>query len=146
MIDWSNPKSKISKYFTVGEATYLPRLKIYYFPTDIEKENIVNLATVLDEVREFLDKPFNVDIWIRPTVVVQGKTIDYNALVKGATNSAHKYGNAVDLQVADMTAQQVRDALKDKLEGWHLRMEDGVAWNHFDNRLVPPGGKRIFIP
>lgn len=147
MIDWTNPKSKISKYFTVGEATYLPQLKMYYSPTETEKNNIIALATTLDTVREIVNKPFIVNIWIRPIVTKpDGTTVDYNLLVGGAKNSAHKDGNAVDLRVREMEAEDVRKLLAPRLESLGLRMEADVTWCHFDNRSVPPGGNRIFKP
>lgn len=147
MIDWTNPKSKISKYFTVGEATYLPQLKMYYSPTDVEKQNIIKLAETLDKVREIVNKPFIVNIWIRPVVTkLDGTVVDYNALIGGAKNSAHKAGNAVDLRVREMEAEDVRKLLAPSLESLGLRMEADVSWCHFDNRPVPSGGNRIFKP
>ncbi len=134
MINWDDPKSKISKYFTVGEATYLPKLKIYYKPNEKEKENILKLAKTLDDVREFINKPFNVNIWIRPTT-----------LIGGAKNSAHKTGEAVDFNITGMTSQEFRDKVGElKLEEWNLRCEDNVTWVHLDTRQVGASGKRIF--
>ena len=51
-MDWTNPKTKISKYFTVHEATYLPSWKIYHTPSEAEKTEIVKLAQVMDIIRE----------------------------------------------------------------------------------------------
>lgn len=146
-INWTNPKSKISKYFTVGEATWLPRLKMYYTPTEEEKSNIIKLAERLDKARELLNKPFTVNVWIRPTTIdpKTGKQVDYNALVGGAKNSQHRLGLAVDLEVKGMVASEVRAALKPHLEEINLYMEDDVSWCHF--QLSPPrSGNRIFKP
>ena len=140
-IDWSNPKCMISKHFSVHEATYLPQWNLHYSPSEEEQSEIVKLAEILDVVREFLDKPMNVHVWIRPTVDGKG---DYNALVGGASHSAHKYGKAADFDVEGMTAQDVRDSIRDKLEEWGLRCEDQVSWVHLDTQEVPPGGHRIF--
>lgn len=144
-INWSDKKAKISKYFTVAEATFLPRLGIYHTPNDQEKAYILDLAARMDKVRELLNKPITVNVWIRPTVIKDGKTVDYNALVGGAKNSSHKVGAACDVVVKGMAAQKVRDALKDHLEALGLYMEDDVSWCHFQSRPTK-SGKHIFKP
>jgi len=148
MIDWNDPKAMLSKHFTVGEATYLPKLKMYYKPNEVEKENILKLATKLDIVRDFIAKPFNVNIWIRPVVTkADGTVVDYNALIGGAKNSAHKVGSAVDFNITGMTAQEFRDKVGEtKLEEWKLRCEDGVSWVHLDQNPVGASGNLIFKP
>lgn len=144
-INWTDPKAKISKYFTVGEALWLPRLKIYHTPTDVEKANILELAYRMDKVREALGKSLTVNVWIRPVVTLGGKSIDYNALVGGAAKSSHKDGRAVDLNAKGMTAEEVRTALKDKLAEIDLFMEDDVTWCHFQTTPTK-SGNRIFKP
>jgi hypothetical protein len=146
-INWNDPKSFISKYFTVGEATYLPRLKMHYKPSEADKSNILKLALILDQVRDIVGKPFIVNVWIRPTITMpDGRAIDYNAMIGGAANSAHKTGEAVDFNVAGVPAEAARAVIVPHLEALGLRCEDGVAWIHLDCRPVPPGGHRLFKP
>lgn len=146
IINWNDPKSKISKYFTVGEATWLPRLKLYYSPSETEKQAIIDLADKLDLFREYLNSPIIVNVWIRPvTKDKTGKDVDYNALVGGAKNSSHKVGQAVDFMVKGYSAEQVRQKVKDKLPEWGLYMEDDVTWCHAQSRPTA-SGSHIFKP
>ena len=139
MIDWSDPKAKISKYFTVGEATWLPSWGKYHVPSEQECANILKLAQAMDKVREIVKSPIKVHVWIRPE--------GYNKQIGGAVNSAHITGEAVDwdcMQPCDET----RTRLITYLGELGLRMEDlpGSTWVHLDIR--PPGanGHRFFRP
>jgi hypothetical protein len=150
-LDWNNPDSKISKYFTVKEALYLPSWDVMHIPSQDEKNNILKHAQNMDKIREFLGAPINVHCWIRPILnnpqsIHHGE--DYNALVKGAKNSSHKYGLATDYDAKGLNCDNVRTSLEPKLEGFGLRMEKmrGGNWVHNDSSEVPVGGNRYFIP
>jgi len=149
-IDWSDPKAKISKHFTVGEALYLPSWGVSHTPTPYEQESIVKLAEILDKVRDLYEKPIIVHVWIRPTSAkVPGSPHDgkdYNAHIRGAKRSAHIPGMACDFHVKGVTCKRVRHDLRKKLEQWGLRMEDHRGnWVHLDCRSPGPGG-RFFKP
>ncbi len=63
-IDWSNPKTKISKYFTVYEVTKGSSERI---PTDPSiQRNIIDLAKKLDQLREAWGSPIGIRSWYRP--------------------------------------------------------------------------------
>lgn len=167
-IDWSNSKSKISKYFTVHEATWLPSWSIHHTPNDQEKANIVALAQKMDQVRDFIEKPITISVWIRPVKVnCQGfdpskikidekdpkkeikekalKELNYNLFIGGATKSAHQTGQAVDW-VSTISCDKLRELLKPKLDEFKLRMEDiNGPWVHLDDRWVE-GGHNFFKP
>lgn len=154
-VDWSNPQSKISKYFTVHDATFLPSWGIYHTPNDSEKSNILKWAETMDKVRDFFQLPIIVHCWIRPEVVNcpgsdrHGK--DYNHQVGGAKSSAHIKGIATDFHVSTMNSSE--DCLKareklvnaKKLEELNIRMEkrDG-PWLHLDSS--PVKSTRYFTP
>lgn len=143
--------SKLSKYFTLKEATYLPKWNTCHIPSTEELENIKKLALVMDKVREFLGTPCNVHVWIRPTALNNPESEhngkNYNELVKGAKKSAHIEGIAVDCDFEGMTCDEARAKLEPKLEEFGLRMEknSGSSWIHLDLREVN-GGRRYFIP
>jgi hypothetical protein len=140
-IDWTNPAQKISKYFTVREATYLPSWGKYHMPGPLEQSNIVILASKMDKVRELFDQPIEVHCWLRP--------VDYNKYVGGAKKSMHISGGAVDFHVKGVTCSHVRDKLDQAfLDSVGLRREDNPQgnWVHIDLKEVPPGGSRIFKP
>lgn len=150
-IDWTNPKSKISKYFNVGDALSLRNWNRLANESDglndKIKENILTAAKKMDVVREFINKPVLVKSWLRPSA--------YNISIGGAAKSAHMEGLAVDLWTdqdgdGNLTGQDcdlLKETLMPKLEEWELRMEDngkGARWVHLD--LRPVIGKRFFKP
>lgn len=149
-IDWTNPEQKISKYFSVKEALYLPSWKVLHIPNEQEKANILKTAEVMDKIREFLGKPISVHVWLRPTLnnpshAKHGQ--DYNLFIKGAKASAHKVGLAVDWSCRDYTCDKVRELLLPKLEEFNIRVEDlpGSNWVHTGTDWKP-GKSRFFKP
>lgn len=154
-INWQDLNAPISKYFKVKEALWLPQFKVYHQPTEQEQWNIYFLAAKLDKVRELVGRPMIVHCYIRPIKVncpdseFDGK--DYNTLVKGASNSAHIFGNACDFNFeGKATAEEcheMRGLLILELQGLGLRMENKEgAWIHLDRNKVPVGGNYYFKP
>ena len=150
-IDWSNPEAKISDHFTVKEALWLPSWQVMHIPSEEEKSAIVEHAKKMDLIRDFLGVPLNVHCWIRPILnnpqsEYHGQ--DYNALVKGAKDSAHKYGIATDYDAKGLNCDDVRTKLEPKLEEFGLRMEQmpGGNWVHNDSREPLAGHPRFFKP
>lgn len=87
-IIWSDPNCKISKYFTVGEATKGEITRTPH-PNSKEASNILKLAAELDKLREAFGSPIGVTSWNRPEAI--------NRAVGGAKDSQHKTGGAVDI-------------------------------------------------
>lgn len=150
-INWNDEKAKISRYFTVHEALWLPSWRVYHEPSEEEKDNILELAVKMDKVRDFLQAPISVHVWMRPDFLnAPGHSKhgqDYNAFVKGAPRSAHKLGKAVDWSVPGVSCDLVRSKLLPKLEEFGLCMEDlpGSNWVHADC-MPPRKGGRFFKP
>ena len=154
MINWNNPRCKISKHFTVHEATFLPSWRVYHMPSDEEKVEIVELAKKIDKLRDKLNQPFIVHVWMRPKKVncqnspKHGK--DYNVFIGSkSTKSGHIFGQAVDFHVSGSAGPNscnlVREKIKPELESLNLRMEDiQGGWIHIDSKKV--GHKRFFKP
>ncbi len=145
-IDWANPTSRISNYFTVGEATLLPSWAEYHVPNMQEKHDILATAQVMDIIRDLVGAPIRVHCWIRPTVAVttgihNGK--NYNALIGGALHSAHILGRAVDFHVDGIICDQVRTLLLPKLQELNIRMENnpGSGWVHIDTYTASVGSR-----
>lgn len=159
-IDWTNPGSKISKYFTVGEAIYLREWKRLATEADgltlDRKVAIVFFAlTVADPVREFLDVPCITKSWFRPD--------QYNVEIGGAPLSSHRILAPLKGVCAwdfwtDIDGNGTRDgydcdAIKAKLmpalKRLGIRMEDngkGAKWVHIDNNIYPLGRALFFKP
>lgn len=146
-IDWSKPESKISKHFTVKEACLLPKWGVLHQPSETEKENIVKLAEILDQVIDKINLSMIVHCWIRPTSANCPKTKwdkqDYNKAVGStATKSAHIKGNAIDFHFAGKTSIEDCLDMREKkllplLDSLKLRMEKKSGpWIHLDNAPV----------
>jgi GH24 family phage-related lysozyme (muramidase) len=82
--DWSSP---VSKYFTAGEVALYKRDRI---PTDKTiKQNVIQIARKLDQVREWWGSPLLVNSWYRPPHVERRV---------GGSGANHPHGFAVDLR------------------------------------------------
>ena len=144
MID---PKEKISNHFTNKEALWLPQWNRMANEQDGLNDDVLSslkdLFSKMDLVREYFNAPIMVHVTYRPE--------EYNKLVKGAKNSAHKFGMACDFHVSKMACKDAIQKMLDdkKLEEWGMRCEnngDNPTWIHLDIRDVPPGGNRYFKP
>jgi hypothetical protein len=149
--DWSNPKSKISKYFTVNDALILREWKRLADETDglndEIKSNILLTAKKMDIIREYIGKPILIKSWLRPS--------KYNVFIGGAPKSAHMDGLAVDWwtdqdgdgSLTGKDCDELKSLLMPKLAEWEIRMEDngkGARWVHID--LKPVKNSRFFKP
>lgn len=145
MIDWSNPNTRVSEYFTVRECLWLPswhRLANEFELIDEMKLNLIELCKGLDKVRDFFKAPIITHCMLRP--------FPYNILVGGAPNSAHLMGQACDFHIQGLEGpvhcDNVRSVLVPSLESLHMRMEDrpGSDWIHVD--IAPVTHSRYFKP
>lgn len=151
-IDWNNPKSPISKHFTVKDAIWLPKWKRLATEEDGLDERIKDeleffFGEDVEKVRRLLDLPMKVHCCYRPKA--------YNELVGGAVDSAHMVlGSWAALDFEPITGlwpitescDSVRTILAPKLRMLCLRMEynPGSAWVHIDN--APVKSARYFSP
>lgn len=89
-ISWSNFDSKVSKYFTVGEVALNQKDRIPVNPE--HRRNIVRLAKLLDQVREWWGSPIRVTSWYRPPHVERRV---------GGSFHTHPFGLAADIAPAN---------------------------------------------
>ena len=137
-----------SKYFTWHEALWLPSWQIHHNPSEEEKSSIISTAKVMDTIRDYINSPIVVHVWIRPILnnsLSSHNGQDYNAFIKGASNSAHKRGDAVDWHPITMSIDDAKAKLLIKLEEFNIRMERGTTtWIHIDTEK--PNPNRYFNP
>ena len=122
------------------EFLWLPQWKIYVFPDDRQKLNIIEMAQSMEEVRYLMDdRPIKITSGLRPDL--------YNAKIGGTPYSAHKLGRACDFKVKGVRPNSVRLVLKEHLEELGLRMENlpDSEWVHMDTKKPGPSG-RFFTP
>lgn len=153
-IDWTNPNSRISTHFTVGEAIWLREWGRLANESDglteEVKANIVKFAREkMDRIRSIVDQAIFVKSWYRPK--------KYNVAIGGAEFSMHMTGLACDWWTdvdgdgdkdgAD--CDYLKDILYKRLEELDVRMENngqGAKWIHIDSKKVTDGMNRYFKP
>jgi hypothetical protein len=124
--------------WTWREAVLQSRWNLCVYPDDMQTINIMRVADKLMLVEETLDKKIHILSWLRCR--------PYNELIKGATNSHHIDGHAVDFAVDGMHADLVRSALKDQLSMLEIRLQKhppGTTWCHLD--CADPGRSGRFF-
>lgn len=156
VLDWNNPSSKISKYFTVKDAIYLRNWNRLGNESDglndTVKKNLIEIFKKMDVIREFLNIPVYIKSAWRPSA--------YNVSIGGATFSAHMAN--VEYAAVDFwcdingdgakngkDCDDIKAKIRPKLVEWGIRMEingDGATWVHIDNKPVPSNGNREFKP
>ncbi len=142
ILDWSNPASKVSEYFTVRECLWLPTWKRMANEedglNDSVKSNLITLCKTMDKIRDVLGQPIAVHCMYRPG--------PYSKLVGGSETDVHTLGQAIDFDCnPHMTCDEVKTKLLPLLEQYGLRMEDngvGSGWVHLDTH--PVGHARFF--
>jgi hypothetical protein len=67
--------------------------------------NVLNVAGELQKIRQYFNKPVIVTSAFR--------TPYYNALIKGAKNSQHLYGNAADIKITGVKPQEIMEAAQE---------------------------------
>lgn len=146
----TSPSDKISKYFTLKDALWLPSWNVFHLPSKEEMATILTFAQVMDTLRDHLNHPIIVHVWLRPILNNPASPHhgeDYNAFVGGAKASAHKQGCAVDYHVQDVSTDSVKALLLPLLDQFNIRMEDNgknSSWIHNDS--LAPHPHRFFIP
>jgi Peptidase M15 len=142
ILDWSNPDSMVSKYFSVQNCLFLPtwgRMATEADGLNDEvKNNLINLCTKMDEIKEFLGCGLNIHCIYRPPA--------YSPLVGGTATDVHTQGLAIDF---DCNKYFSTDQVKEKfnkpngddsiLEKFGIRMEDNgpsAGWIHIDIHAV----------
>lgn len=118
---------QISKYVSYEEATKSQtaiRHGINNEPTEDQLQNMKIVATkCFDPIREFYKKPLRVSSFFRCEQL--------NQLVKGAKNSQHLKGQAIDIDAGSIQEnKKIFEWVKDNLEYDQLINEYNFSWVH----------------
>lgn len=102
----------------------------------------------LDQLRKTIGKPITVNNWREGGPFSQrGFRNDPGT---GAQLSQHRFGRAVDFDIAGISAQEFRAAVKAGTFATELtyitRIEDGVNWIHLDCAAIPGTDIVFFKP
>lgn len=144
-VDWDDPTSQVSKYFTVHDCLYLPTWKRMATEDDgatqAVKDNLIQLCMKMDILRDLFGCAINVHCTYRPP--------EYSVAVGGSEHDVHTVGEAMDFDCnPNMDIETIRDKIlnENKLEELNIRMEKGTtSWIHIDTRKPGPSG-RHFTP
>jgi len=98
----------------------------------------------IQKLRDYFDKPITINNWF------SGGQFKFRGFrppscTIGAIVSAHRFGRAIDFDVAGMKAEEVRQVIIQKHEELFpliMRMEAGVNWVHIDTVWT---GKREIV-
>lgn len=95
------------------------------------KKNIIELIKNLQVIRDEVNKPISITSGYRSP--------EHNAKVKGAKNSQHVQGTAVDLKVQGMTPKEVAPIIERLIKEKKIK-EGGIGvyntWVHYDIRGI----------
>lgn len=149
----------IQKYFDIAELvdkevyTKFQQKAWQFFDTEL-------LHTLL-VIREAIDKPINVNNWKwKGPFSERGLRTNKGQIFKTKTNqgilylSAHVMGKAVDFDVEGMTAEEVREWLKEnkeilpyKIRLEHIVIKTGkpITWVHLDTMFLDENPKIYFF-
>lgn len=135
MINWSDPKSKITPHFSVKEALWLPSWGRLADESDglddTIKANIIQTCELLEKIRDHVKaKSINIHSFYRP--------LKYNVTIGGATKSQHILGCAADFSIPGTDCEDLRKfILPMVLDIWQCRMElKTPSWVHVDTKVV----------
>lgn len=174
-IDWTNPKTRLSANFSVGEALTLPSWGVRHAPSESEKAAIKGIAEKVTKAIAVIsaaighDAHASVHAWMRPGVAnIPGSEWDgkdYNRYIyetqvwkdltpeqkaaKHVPDSPHKTGHAIDFHIVGYERAEgcakIRAILLPHLEELGLRMEN-LNGGWVHLDDLPVGNSRFFTP
>ena len=132
------------EHFHWREVLWHHRWKVFVFPDDRQRKNLIDICKRAELVRKILNCPLHVTSALRAGT--------YNNYINGATYSMHKVGGALDFvpqgfKSIDAMAQ-ARKMIEPHLDSIGIRMErlPRANWIHIDNKDPGPQGNRYFVP
>jgi putative chitinase len=113
----------LSPSFTLEELTHTDHREYDNTPNDAEMQNLVRLATFLEQVKEVLGgKPIIVNSAFRSAEV--------NKAVGSTDKSQHRHGCAADIRVPGMTPDEVVRAIIDSGLPYDQVIREFDRWTH----------------
>ena len=148
---------KLSPNFTLEELTasdLASRRGWDNTPTEVEKQNLIRLAALLEQVREVVKKPIIVNSGYRSKIL--------NDAIGSKDSSQHRVGCAADIRIPGMTPREVCKLIiasgvpydqliqefyeEGKPGGWtHISVpNDPMAKNRRSTLVIDSKGTRMF--
>lgn len=147
MINWTKPEDKISKYFTVKDACFLPSWGVLHIASEKEQQNILKQAGILDKLIDDVGLKMKIHCWMRPTSANCPESKwhgqNYNKAVGStSTKSSHITGMGTDFhfegkETAEECLEMREKKLLPLLDKYKIRMEKkSGSWIHIDHAPV----------
>ena len=115
--------TQLSPHFTLEELTITEHREFDNEPNELERANLVRLASFLEQVKELLGgKPVMVNSAFRSAQV--------NQAVGSAPTSQHRVGCAADLRVPGMTPNEVVQAIISSDLPYDQCIREFDRWTH----------------
>ena len=115
--------TQLSPHFTLEELTITEHREFDNEPNELERANLVRLASFLEQVKELLGgKPVMVNSAFRSKAV--------NDAVKSKDSSQHRTGCAADLRVPGMTPNEVVQAIISSDLPYDQCIREFDRWTH----------------
>jgi len=141
MIDWKDPKCKVTDHFTVRDCLWLNtwgRLANEDDGLNDEiKCEIIKTCEMAEKIRTSLGVPMIVTSFWRPPA--------YSKLIGGSETDPHTKGLAIDFTTRPkMLIETAKQIIRSSLYSLSIRMEKGTTdWIHLDRRQVGPSGREF---
>ena len=101
----------------------------------------------LEVIRTFFDVPVYVNNWYKDGDLQFRGFRPFDCIV-GSKYSKHRFGNAFDLNVKGIPAEEVRQVILANKNSIFLHittLESGVNWVHFDCRMIPLDNRILLV-
>jgi hypothetical protein len=141
---------ELKLYFTTDELVSEVDYLTYQNKDDIWNLFTIEILATLLFLRKSINKPFTINDWSYSKNKKKYNWRGYRSdkCTEGAKQSQHRFGNAFDIIIKGMTADEARKcivSIKDELP-YPIRMESGVSWLHIDGANKSKNKVYIFKP
>ena len=127
--------TQLTEHFTLAELTTTDHREFDNTPNELEKQNLIRLAKLLEQVKSTLGgKPIMVNSAFRSKQV--------NDAVGSKDSSQHRLGCAADIRVPGVTPDQVVKAVIAAKLPYDQIIREFDRWTHISVPNVPAGVPR----
>ncbi len=124
-----NTQEYLTEHFSLREFIFSQtaiKNKIDNTPSPEALVNIKRLASYLEEIRTYLSKYFNKEIFIKINSGYRSKEL--NKLVNGVSNSAHLFGRASDVIIDNINMKEIFDIIIKACQEGKLKKFDQLIY------------------
>lgn len=147
-----NPKDWVSEHFKWSEFTHSStavRLGLSNIPNETERQNIKQVADVLEKIRAYLNQKHGRVIGIRISSGFRSERV--NRAVGGSSTSAHKLGLAADIHATGFTPKQLAMEIEEMMAKGLIHLDQVIlevpkksnGWVHIGLKQGSQRGQKL---